>query len=45
MDITDPSSPFYNPVAACAMNGNHLKDNGGLECFACHTSWTPNCFG
>jgi len=34
-----------NPRAACAMNDNHLKANGGLECYSCHTSWIPNCFG
>lgn len=44
-DIVDPTSPRYNANAACAMNGNHLKDVGGLECYACHSAWTPNCFG
>ena len=34
-----------NPLAACAMNDNHLKADGGLECYSCHTSWVPNCFG
>jgi hypothetical protein len=34
-----------NEQAACAMNGNHLKRDGGLECYACHSSWVPNCFG
>ncbi|MBT4584942.1 MAG: hypothetical protein HOC93_07675 [Phycisphaerae bacterium] len=34
-----------NPNAACAMNDNHLKADGGLECYSCHTSWLPNCFG
>ncbi len=34
-----------NPKAACAMNDNHLKADGGLECYSCHTSWLPNCFG
>jgi hypothetical protein len=34
-----------NPAAACAMNGNHLGESGGLECYACHSSWVPNCFG
>ncbi|MCP3981179.1 MAG: hypothetical protein GY716_17915 [bacterium] len=43
--LVDPSSPSYNPRAACAMNDDHLKDEGGLECYSCHTSWTPNCFG
>ncbi len=44
-DIVDPESPSYNAKAACAMNDNHLKDVGGLECYACHSAWTPNCFG
>ncbi|MBC8203573.1 MAG: hypothetical protein H8E91_07070 [Planctomycetes bacterium] len=34
-----------NPLAACAMNDNHIKPEGGLECYSCHTSWLPNCFG
>ena len=34
-----------NPKAACAMNDNHIKSQGGLECYACHSSWVPNCFG
>ena len=34
-----------NPLAACAMNDTHLKAEGGLECYSCHTSWLPNCFG
>ena len=33
-----------HPEAACAMNENHLRANGGLECYACHSSWVPNCF-
>ncbi len=45
MDIVNPDSPKYNPRAACAMNGNHLKENGGLECYACHAAWVPNCYG
>ncbi|MFQ5501630.1 MAG: hypothetical protein ACE5EQ_04940, partial [Phycisphaerae bacterium] len=45
MDIVDPASPIFNPRASCAMNENHLREDGGLECYACHTSWTPNCFG
>jgi hypothetical protein len=34
-----------NPNAACAMTGDHLKPDGGLECYACHSAWIPNCFG
>ncbi|MFQ5463101.1 MAG: thrombospondin type 3 repeat-containing protein [Phycisphaerae bacterium] len=45
MDIVDPTSPSYNPRASCAMNGNHIKVDGGLECYACHAAWVPNCFG
>ncbi len=45
MDIVNPDSDRYSPHAACAMNGDHIKDEGGLECYACHTYWTPNCFG
>ncbi len=45
MDIVNPDSPTYNPRAACAMNELHLREEGGLECYACHTSWVPNCFG
>ncbi len=45
MEIVDPASPRYNSTAACAMNDDHIKDEGGLECHACHTSWTANCFG
>ncbi len=41
----DPESIQYNSKAAAAMNDHHLKEEGGLECFACHASWTPNCFG
>lgn len=44
-DIVDPQSDRYNQRAACAMNDNHLKAVGGLECYACHSSWTANCFG
>ncbi|MBJ02075.1 MAG: hypothetical protein CMK00_04300 [Planctomycetes bacterium] len=34
-----------NPTAQAAMNDDHIKASGGLECYACHTSWIPNCFG
>ena len=44
-DITNPSSPSYSAKAALAMNDDHLKQEGGLECFACHAAWMPNCFG
>ncbi|MFQ5424316.1 MAG: hypothetical protein ACE5F9_10095 [Phycisphaerae bacterium] len=44
-DVVDPLSPIFNPRASCAMNSNHLRPVGGLECYACHSSWTANCFG
>ncbi len=44
-DLVNPMSSEFNPRAACSMDGNHLKEEGGLECFACHSYWTPNCFG
>jgi hypothetical protein len=34
-----------NPNAACAMNDTHLKADGGLECYSCHSAWIPNCYG
>lgn len=45
MDIVDPTSPSFNPDAAACMDDEHLKGDGGLECYACHASWVPNCFG
>ncbi len=44
-DIVDPGSVAYNPRAARAMTDDHLKAEGGLECYACHSAWVPNCFG
>jgi hypothetical protein len=44
-DFLDSSSPGYNPSAHAAMSSHHLKGNGGLECYACHSSWVPNCYG
>ena len=43
--MVDSNHPDYNPRAARAMNGNHLKVDGGLECYSCHSAWVPNCFG
>ncbi|MCP3933760.1 MAG: hypothetical protein GY708_00155, partial [Actinomycetia bacterium] len=43
--LVDHTSPQYNPQASCAMNDNHLKADGGLECYSCHSSWVPNCYG
>ena len=45
MEFLDSQSPSYNATAAAAMNHVHLKDDGGLECYACHSSWVPNCYG
>ncbi|NOZ52337.1 MAG: hypothetical protein GXP08_04195 [Gammaproteobacteria bacterium] len=45
IDIVNKNSTQYNPKAAKAMDHNHIKDDGGLECFSCHASWMPNCFG
>ncbi|MFQ5495941.1 MAG: hypothetical protein ACE5EX_11235, partial [Phycisphaerae bacterium] len=45
MDVVNADSPRYNAKAAAAMNGHHLKTVGGMECYACHASWAPNCFG
>ncbi len=45
MDVVDADSPRYNAKAAAAMNSHHLKDVGGMECYACHAAWAPNCFG
>ncbi len=44
-DFLDPLSPNYNPTAHASMDANHLKVDGGLECYACHSSWVPNCYG
>ncbi len=44
-NIVDPKSIEYNPAAARAMNSDHLKESGGLECYACHSSWSVNFFG
>jgi len=45
IDIVNKNSARYNAKAAKAMDHNHIKDDGGLECFSCHASWMPNCFG
>ncbi|MBI4515593.1 MAG: hypothetical protein HY699_07235 [Deltaproteobacteria bacterium] len=44
-DIVNPESPFHNPIAATAMNANHIKESGGLECYTCHSAWQNNCYG
>ncbi len=40
-DVTDPRSGDFNPKAALAMTADHER----LECYACHTGWSPNFFG
>ncbi len=45
MNLVDPASPTYNQRAAVAMNAEHLKVDGGVECYGCHAAWVPNCFG
>lgn len=45
LGIVDETSQAYNLRAAVAMDANHLKADGGLECYACHAAWVPNCFG
>jgi hypothetical protein len=45
MNLVDPQSPTYNPRAAVAMTADHLKADGGVECYGCHSAWVPNCFG
>ena len=44
-DIVDPGSMFYNSNAAAAMTSDHIKEEGGLECYACHAGWQNNCYG
>jgi len=44
-EVVDPQSSHYNANAAAAMTADHLKAEGGLECYACHSSWVPNCYG
>ena len=44
-EIVNPDSEDFNAKAAAAMDENHIKEDGGLECFACHQSWSANCFG
>ncbi len=44
-EFTDPNHTTYNAMAAFAMNGDHLKATGGLECYTCHSAWQNNCYG
>ncbi len=44
-DIVDPASPEYNPLAAQYMTASHLKAQGGVECYTCHSAWQNNCYG
>jgi len=45
LNLVDPQSPTYNVRAAVAMTADHLKVDGGVECYGCHSAWVPNCFG
>jgi hypothetical protein len=45
MNLLDPASSAYNERAAVAMTADHLKAEGGVECYGCHAAWVPNCFG
>ncbi len=44
-NLVDDSAWGYNAKAAAAMNSDHIKVDGGLECYTCHSSWVSNCFG
>ncbi|MEW6071788.1 MAG: cytochrome c3 family protein [Planctomycetota bacterium] len=44
-DFLDPTHPSYSPVAALAMNDDHLASAGKLECYTCHSAWQSNCYG
>jgi hypothetical protein len=41
LDILTPGNSGYNPHAVVAMTKVHEK----LECYACHSGWSPNFFG
>ncbi len=41
-DLVTPGSPSYSEAAAMAMDATHLQD---LECYTCHSGWTPSCYG
>jgi hypothetical protein len=40
-DVVRPGSKDFNSLAAVAMTSDH----GRLECYACHSGWSPNFFG
>lgn len=40
-DVVRPGSKDYNARAAFAMTADH----GRMECYACHSGWSPNFFG
>lgn len=39
--VIDPMHRHFNSKARASMTSEH----GSLECYACHSSWTPNFFG
>ncbi len=45
MDVVNPNHPDYNSNAVKAMTKDHLKEEGGLQCYSCHNAWAPMCFG
>jgi len=45
LDFTNPAHPTFNDRASRAMTSEHLKETGGLECYACHAAWQNNCWG
>jgi hypothetical protein len=40
-DVVRPGSKDFNQKAALAMTDDHRR----LECYACHSGWSPNFFG
>lgn len=40
-DLVRPGGPEFSSAAAMAMTPDHAR----LECYACHSGWSPNFFG
>jgi len=40
-DVVRPGAKDFNQAAALAMTGDHAR----LECYACHSGWSPDFFG
>ncbi|MDP6943809.1 MAG: hypothetical protein QF464_06625, partial [Myxococcota bacterium] len=47
MDTVTPGHPRYNPVAEQSMgvNDQGFSHTDEMECYTCHASWTPSCYG